>query len=277
MKTTKKGPRIASSPKKFDPYITTSDDRLQATEPTSSNPYWQFLGLSSTNASDWHNKRLFWDTSGTGLFSLYSNPATSTTPVKAKVKQFIKDFRSFANPLLSIIAASPNASADEENIFNLVLNVNRQHPSQTHTKIANQCVTGWKLGNAGTVKAASRSLSDSKCASVANGADGVQYAYLIMDENPSTVAARTAAVMNSNAAARTSTTAATAPIPVPLPVPVPQNPDDGAKQEFYSGATHQFNFGADKEGKYLCVWSRWFNSKHPELAGDWNEMQIVRI
>src|ERR1035441_7085222 len=30
----------------------------------------------------------------------------------------------------------------------------------TRLKIANQCVTGWKLGNAGTVKAASRSLSD---------------------------------------------------------------------------------------------------------------------
>ena len=169
MTNTKKGLRIAVSPKKCDPYITTSDDRLQATEPTSGNPYWQFLGLSSTNASDWHNKRLFWDTVNTGLFAQYSNPATSTKPVKLKAKQFIKDFRAFANPLLSIIAASPNASADEENIFNLVLNVNRPHPSKTHTKIADLCITGWKSGLLGSMKATSRNDHVSKRASLVAG------------------------------------------------------------------------------------------------------------
>src|ERR1035437_7114194 len=124
MTNTKKGTRIPDSPKKFDPYITTSDDRLQATEPTSGNPYWQFLGLSSANATDWHNKRTFWDTPITGLYALYSNIPTSTKTVKGQVKQFIKDFHTFANPLLNLIAASPNAKKGEEDIFNLVLNVN---------------------------------------------------------------------------------------------------------------------------------------------------------
>ncbi len=99
-----------------------------------------------------------------------------------------------------------------------------------------------------------------------------------MDDNPKTIAARTAAAINANAArtANVSSTAA-ASLPAPLPAPVPQNPDDGAKQEFYSGATHQFNFGTANSDKWLCAWSRWFNSKHPELAGDWNEMQTIRI
>src|ERR1035437_5529244 len=101
MTNTKKGTRIPDSPKKFDPYITTSDDRLQSIEPTSGNPYWQFLGLSSANATDWHNKRSFWDTPVTGIHALYNNPATSTSTVKGNLKQFIKDFRAFADPLLS--------------------------------------------------------------------------------------------------------------------------------------------------------------------------------
>ena len=285
MTTKKKGIRISKSPKVFDTDITTGDDHLLAIEPTSGLPYWQHLGLSSANATDWHNKRVFWDTPLTGLHDLYINPVTSTSVVKENVKLFIKNFRTFANPLLNIIAASPNATANEEKIFHLVLTANRKKPTHTHTKIADQCFTTWSGEGAGSKKAASRSLHDSKRASLAEGADGVQYAYVIMDENPKTIAARTAAIVSANekaaVAARMASPAPPVPAPVPeptpLPQPVPQHPDDGTKQEFFSGATHQFSFGADKEGKWLCAWSRWFNSKHPELAGDWNEMQTVRI
>jgi hypothetical protein len=66
-------------------------------------------------------------------------------------------------------------------------------------------------------------------------------------------------------------------VPVPIPVPVPQHPDDGTKQEFFNEATHLFVFGADKEGKYLCMWTRWFNIKHADLAGEWSEMQTLLI
>ncbi|MBI3501982.1 MAG: hypothetical protein HY063_09320 [Bacteroidetes bacterium] len=272
--------RVNKSPKLFDPYITRTDDRLLSTEPTTGNPYWQFLGLSSANATDWHNKRVFWDTPLTGLHALYVNPLTSTGAVKEKVKLFIESFRIFANPLLSIIAASSNATADEEKIFHLKLNVNRQKPTHTHTKIADQCFTAWTGEGAGSKKASSHTTHEAQGRpSVAAGADGVQYAYVIMDENPKTIAARTAAVVSANekAAANAKTANQPAPEPAPLPQPVPQHPDDGTRQEFFSGATKQFNFGADKEGKFLCVWSRWYNSKHPELAGDWNEMQTVRI
>ncbi|MBI3500733.1 MAG: hypothetical protein HY063_02975 [Bacteroidetes bacterium] len=269
MKTKKTRARISTSPKKFDPFISTTDDHLLAIEPTTGNPYWQFLGLSSANATDWHNKRLYWDAPNTGLFALYSNPATSTSVIKKKVETFIKNFRTFANPLLNIIASSPNATGVEEKIFNLVLNANRAKPSHTHTKIEDQCFTKWEGGNGGNKRAASHKEDEAKGrASVPEGADGVQYAYVIMDENPKTIAQRTAAVVSANAKST---------VPVPLPQPVPQHPDDGTRQEFFSGATHDFKFGAAAEGKYLCVWSRWFNSKHPELAGDWNEMQTVLI
>jgi hypothetical protein len=272
--------RISNSPRVFNPYINSTDDHLQSIEPGSGLPYWQYLGLSSANATDWHNKRLFWDTPTTGLFSLYGSPATSTSIVKGKVKHFIKDFQTFAGPLLSIIAASANATNEEEKIFHLVLNVNRKKPSHTHTKIADLCITALISEKGGSMKAASRSAHDSKRASLAEGADGVQYAYLIMDENPKTVATRTAAVDAANAAAvsaRQANPGLPIPVPAPLPTPIPLHPDDGTKQEFFSGATHEFTLGADKEGKYLCMWTRWFNSKHPELAGNWSEMQIALI
>ncbi|HEX7414744.1 MAG TPA: hypothetical protein VF411_11940 [Bacteroidia bacterium] len=282
----KKEPRISESPKEFNIEIARMDDRLQALAPTSPPPpgtpinYWAFLGLTNVNASDFHNKRLFWNTPVTGLYAKYSDPTTSTSAVKTQVKLWIAAFRAFANPLLNIIAASPNATSDDETIFNLVLNVNRHHGTHTHTKIADKCVTEWAGEGVGTKKAASKSSADTKRHSLAAGADGVQYAYTIMDENPKTIQPRTQAVINTNnaaAAARVVNPTLPTPVPLPLPLAVPQHPQDGTTKEFFSGSTHQFAFGADKKGKYLYTWSRWYNSKHPEIAGDWNARQVELI
>lgn len=276
----KKGARISSSPKKFNTEINRTDDRLQAIEPVSGNPYWKQFSLTSVNATDWHNKRLFWNTPTTGLFAKYSDPNTSTPTIKTQVKKFIKDFRTFGNPLLNLIAASPNATTDDEAIFNLVLNINRKHPTHTHTKIADACVTDWTNQGGGNMKAGSKSAHDSKRHSLAEGADGVQYAYMILDDTPENIATNIADAIAANLAAATARTAnPNLPIPVPVPIPLaaPAHPDDGTKQEFFSGSTHEFTLGADKKGKYLYVWSRWYNSKHPEIAGDWNARQVELI
>ena len=171
----KEGPRISESPKEFNIQINRMDDRLQAIEPTSGNPYWQFYGLTSTNGSDFHNKRLFWNTPTTGLFAKYSSPATSTSTVKEQVKVWIAGFRAFGNPLLDVIAASPNATSDDEAIFNLVLNINRKKASHSHTPIADLCYTDWSVGSGGNKTAGSKSAHDSKRHSLAEGADGKLY------------------------------------------------------------------------------------------------------
>ena len=275
----KSKPRISSSANVFNAFVARTDDRLQGIEPASGNPYWQFYGLTSTNATDWANKRQFFTTPGTGLYALYSNPLTSSSPIKKQVKQFIKDFRAFGSPLLNIIAASPNATSDDEEIFNLVLNKNRKKPTHSHTKIADACYTDWTGSGGGNMKAASRSETDSSRHSLAEGADGVQYATMILDDTPENIATAIAAAQQANnaaAAARAANPATIVPT-VPIPVAPPQHPDDGTTQEFFSGASHQFILGAANKGKYLYTWSRWYNSKHPELAGDWNARQVILI
>jgi len=278
--------RISSSPKEFNTQITRMNARLQALAPTSPPPpgtpiyYFTYYGLSSTNGSDFNNKYLFWSTPLTGLYAQYNNPVTSSSTVKNQVKTWIKNFRAFADPLLNIIAASPNATTDDEAIFNLVLNINRKHPTHTHTKIVDACFTDWTGSGGGNMKAGSRSTTDTKRHSLAEGADGVQYAYMILNDTPENIANNIATAVAANLAAtnaRTANPSLPAPIPVPLPLAPPQHPDDGANQEFFSGATHQFTFGASNKGKYLYTWSRWYNSKHPEIAGDWNARQVELI
>lgn len=282
MATKKEHIRISSSPKKFNTQIAAGDGRLQAlapNQPPAPAPpvyYWQYLGLSSANAADWHNKYLFWSTPITGLYALYSNPASSTSLVKKQVKLWIKAFRVFGNPLLNLIAASPNATSDDEAIFNLILTINHKHPTHTHTKIEDACHTDWTGHGGGNMKAGSRSTTDTKRHSLAAGADGVQYAYMILNDTPENIAKSIAIAVAANLAAtnaRIANPSLPPPVPVPLPLAPPQHPDDGATQVFYSGATNQFAYGAGSKGKYLYVWSRWYNSKHPEIAGDWNARQ----
>ncbi|MHB8402868.1 MAG: hypothetical protein ACYDCN_12730 [Bacteroidia bacterium] len=280
-KVKKKGPRISKSPKKFNTEINRMDDRLQAVEPVSGNPYWQEYGFSNVNGSDFHNKRLFWSAPPTGLFAKSRDPKTSTTTVKGLVKTFIKDFRIFAKSLLNLVATAPISTSVEEGIFNLVLDKNRAHPSHTHTTIEDQCFTKWSASGGGNMKATSHTEHDAKGrGAVAEGSDGVQYATLIMDAPPEKIAEAIAAVVAQNLAAanaRIANPSLPAPVPLPLPTAPPEHPDDGTKQEFFSGATKEFSFGADKKGKYLYSWSRFFNSKHPELASAWNARQVELI
>ena len=78
MATKKKGLRISTSPKKFNPYLGNTDDHLQAIEPVSGNPYWQQYGLTSANATDWHNKRLFFTAAtSSSVFGALSKALTS--------------------------------------------------------------------------------------------------------------------------------------------------------------------------------------------------------
>jgi hypothetical protein len=282
----KKGARISSSPKKFNTQITGMNARLQALAPGSPPPpgtpvyYYTYYGLSSANGSDFNNKYLFWSTPVTGLYAQYNNPVTSSSTVKNQVKIWIKAFRAFAAPLLNIIAASANATSDDEAIFNLVLNVNRKKPTHSHTPIADQCFTDWTVSAGGNMKAGSKSAHDSKRHSLAEGADGVQYATMILDDTPENITNNIATAVAANLAATNARIATpTLPVPVPLPIPAapPAHPDDRTAQVFYSGATHPFSLGASNKGNYLYVWSRWYNSKHPELAGDWNSRQVILI
>ena len=214
-------------------------------------------GWNSTNSSDWANKRAFWrDT----LYKKYSDPAQSTSIVKKDVKIFIRDFHTFGNPLLDIAAAHPGADTQDEEELHFKKKSSRQKPVHPHTRITDKCFSTWLSEGGGSFKASSRSSHDTKRPSLAEGADSVQYAWKILETKPTGVESEEAGNETATKLKRG-----------------PQHPDDGTKQEVFTKATHDFQFGADKEGQFLCVFTRWYNTKHPELAGNWSEMQIVMI
>ena len=53
--------------------------------------------------------------------------------------------------------------------------------------------------------------------------------------------------------------------------------DDGTTKDFYSKANFTVIKNSDQSGNYYQFYTRWFNSKHPELAGPWTGPYVLVI
>lgn len=226
--------RVPSTIPIFNGFIDTTDNRLQLINPVTNNPYYVDYNISPASATSWSAKRKNWDIN---IYPAYNDPTMRTSSVIENVHNFIADFKTFASPLINKIAASDVAGSDEEHIFNFVLT--HQDPSHATTAIKDGCT--------GTIHPLGLCEYEIKCvgenvsghAHKVVGADSVQYAYLIADEEP-----------------------ATSP-----------TPDDGT-MSFGLSTTALFtvNFGTISQGKWLGIYFRWYNTKHPNLAGPWGIM-----
>lgn len=170
--------RISTSIPGFNTYITNTGTYVAAGTPTTNGAR---LGLSPTNITDWEDKKTYWV--GT-LYPKYSDPLQSTAAVKEAVKNFMKDFKTFAQPLLNIMAASPGAVEADEAVFNF--KIGRAVPSHSTTPISEVVVFDARPIGGGELKFSCRTAHDDHRASKAEGADSVQLAYMVVvpNDNP---------------------------------------------------------------------------------------------
>src|SRR5205085_10753699 len=121
--------RVPTAIPEFNTYITNTNTYLHAGGPPTNLTR---LGLSDDNGKDWDDYQKAW----AELYLKYSNALTSTSIIKENVKHAMHDFKAFAQPLLNIIAASPEATDDDAAVFNLVLDKNHKNPSRPTTPIS---------------------------------------------------------------------------------------------------------------------------------------------
>ncbi len=228
--------RIPTKIQEFNDYIRNTDDYLQ--EQVSAGPppvfNWGRLGLTQQNADDWNSARGIWD----GLFALYSNPATRTKTITLQVKNARKDFRTFATPLLNIMAASPNATEDDEVTFNF--KISRATPTHPTVPITEQCLPTLQTIGGGEIRLSVRSSTDTQRPSIFAGADSFQVAFKIGE-------------------------------------PPPQNPKDGTDREVITRASIVQQTGDENSGKKLYVFVRWYLTSYPDLAGPWSQVVSILI
>jgi hypothetical protein len=229
----KTGPRIPTVISKFNTYINTSDDHNQSFR--GGSQVYALLGMSAANATEWHNRRVFWrDT----LYLKYSNPDTRTKTVNLEVKNFIRDFRAFANPQLDIMAASPNATAADEVIYNF--KIDRAEPVHPETPIAEDCILGITALGQGNLRIRCRVSEDASRASVPLDAKGLELRYLIGDAPPLSV-------------------------------------DDCPLSKTSTKALFTFSAGAANSGKKMFAYARWIDFSDDSRAGSWSAMVTVVI
>jgi hypothetical protein len=232
-------PRIPYTISTFNDYIVNTDDQLQATNTDTGNQYYKDYNISDADSKEWSNRRVNWVKN---IYPAYINPATSTSIVKANVKTFIKDFHTFGNPLLNKIAASDVAGNTEEHIFNLVLH--KSNPSHATAPITAQCSAAIHSAGTGMYEISCKGSYHEGRSRKVDGADSVQFSYAINAQQPATVPAPDAA---------------------------------GMIKDISTTAIFTQDFGSDNLGKWLTIYFRWYNTKHPQLAGAWSAVQVVAI
>lgn len=239
--------RIDETISGFNTYIITTDDFLQAIS-SGIIHNWERLGLTNANATGWQDKRVFWQDT---LYPKYQNPLLSTSTVKTQVRDFMDGFRTFANPLLNIMAASPNATSDDEAVFNF--KIGREEPSHSTTSITDAVIFEPKLLSGGDIKFICRTSHDDHRASKADRSDSIQMAYLIQNPEPAAQPPGSGTTEEEEL-----------------------DPDDLTQQTF-TKAIFVKHFGGKMVGKKVVVFFRWYNTKHPELAGPWSSVTALVI
>jgi hypothetical protein len=225
----------------FNNYLNTTGSYIATGTPTTNGVR---LGLTTTNVTDWVAGVTNWHDN---IYPKYVNADTRTKTVVKQVQNFKKEFKTFANPLLNIMAASPNATEADEEVFNFI--TKRKKPTIPTTPISEQCYCTARVIGGGEIKFGFRTATDTKRPSLAEGADCVQIAYVLFD-------------FGAGAAE-------------PTPAPTPDT--KGMVKEFHTKSQFMLSLGVENIGRRLLLFSRWYNTKHPELAGPWSPITVVLI
>ena len=167
--------RVPKQIPKFNQYINSTADRLVEVNPDTTNPYGDDYGLSAAEMTEWADGRTLWRDK---LYKDYSDPLKSTSAVKKKVRDFIPVFSKTAKKPLDKIVLSDIAGVDEEDIFKIKLV--RANPSHPTTNIEAECMASIRSIKRGNARFSCRASEDTNRASIFEGADSVQYSYIIV-------------------------------------------------------------------------------------------------
>jgi len=250
--------RVPRTISKFNPYINSTTDFLLTIIDPIANPGYRHadrLGLTAIEMTDWDAKKVYWKDT---LYPKWSNANTKTKAVNLEVKNKIKSFATFAEKILTRMSVNPAATEADEIMFRF--KINRDPRTVPTEPISEQCYATVVALGGGDMKIGCKTSHDASRPSKAAGADSVEHAYTIID---------------------TAASGGGIPLPGEPTKPaakIPANAEDGTTLlQAIKKASHTVHFGVANSGKMLYLFSRWYNSSHPELAGPWSEVVTVRI
>ena len=243
--------RVPQAIEAFNSYINSTDSYQKAITPTDPTPNYSRLGLTLEESDEWTAKREYWrDT----LYPAYSDENTSTKVVKRNVKLFIKDFHTFANPLLNRMAASANVTTADEAAFNFVANRDTTHT--TRGKIVDVPFLKIQPLGGGQVKMRARTSDDGNRSSRHPLADGLEVRWVAL--TPAVAGSRNTQPSPGNSISVIITPPATA--------------TDCPNSFVNSKAQFIMELGQENKNKVFYCFIRWINLSKPANNGPWSDM-----
>lgn len=198
------------------------------------------LGLLPEEATRWEGFTTAW----TPLYTLYSDKKNGrTTAVKDQLLDIIEQCVSFdqTNHILDRIAASPHVTIVDMETFNIrkgaLQKTTRTIPT---TPITEQVTVTIQAIGGGSVAIKCYGVTAQR-AGLVEDADSVQYAYMVGTTPPESVKAA------------------------------------GLTFDLSTKASFTLGLGAENSAKYLYIYFRWYNTKHPGLCGPWSNLDSTLL
>jgi len=231
------GTRIPRGINEFNPYIGVTTDYLTTGTPITNG---ERLGLSQEEVSQW---KAFNDEC-TPLFTKYSDKKNSrTTAIKDQLLLVVDKTANFDKTyhILDRIASSLNVTIADMETFNIKKGVLQKTTRTVSTTSINELVTVIIQPIGGGVVNIKCYTTTAQRAGICDDADSVQFLYCTGDTAPESAEAA------------------------------------GLTKDLFTKATFTLPLGAGSAGKKLFIYFRWYNTKHPELAGPWSGLQTTLL
>ena len=231
------GTRIPRSINEFGTYISSTNIYLSSGARQSNGLR---LGISPEEMVQWKA----FEENFSPLLLLYNDVANSRTrAIRNNLVEIIDKTIAYdqANHILDRIAASPNATVYDLGAFNINGGVPTKTTRSRSITIIREpvSVTFQQLG--GAIIAIKCYSTTGARAAIFGEADSVQFMY------------------------KTGT------------VPPTSTNEDGLKSGLSTKGSFNLELNPEYKGKYLFIYFRWYNTKHPEMSGPWSELQTTMI
>ena len=198
------------------------------------------LGITEPEVGTWKGFETKW----TPLYLKYGDKKNSrTTTVIDQLYEVIENCVAFdqSNHILDRIASSTAATITDLETFNIKSGpLEKTTRSIAVTPISEMVSPTIQPIGGGSVSVKCYT-STSQRAGICAGADSVQYMYAVGTTPPASAEA------------------------------------EGLKAEISTRASFNLDAGSASSGKYLYIYLRWYNTKHPALAGPWSSMNTTLI
>jgi hypothetical protein len=231
------GTRIPRSINEFGTYINSTNIYLSSGAPVNNGVR---LGITPEEMAQWKT----FEENFSPLLLMYNDVTNSRTrAIRNNLVEIIEKTIAYdqASHILDRIAASPNATVYDLGAFNINGGVPTKTTRSRSITIIREpvSVTFQQLG--GAIIAIKCYSTTGARAAIFGDADSVQFMY------------------------KTGT------------VPPTSINEDGLKSGLSTKGSFNLELNPEYKGKYLFIYFRWYNTKHPEMSGPWSELQTTMI